>query len=194
MPVRGKILNTQKATLDKIQKNSEIMTMIEAFGLRIDPKTMKVTYDPAELRYGKIIIMSDADIDGAHIKNLFYTFLWNFCPELIQDGYVYAGVPPLYKVTIGKNYKYIKNDEELEKFRKENIGRNYIVNRMKGLGEMDVDETEETLTDPDKRIIKQITVDDVKATDKLFDDLMGQAITPRKEYIKKHSWEAEGNV
>ena len=132
MPVRGKILNTQKATLDKIQKNSEIMTMIEAFGLRIDPKTMKVTYDPAELRYGKIIIMSDADIDGAHIKNLFYTFLWNFCPELIQDGYVYAGVPPLYKVTIGKKYKYIKNDEELEKFRKENVGKNYIVNRMKG--------------------------------------------------------------
>lgn len=194
MPVRGKILNTQKATLDKIQKNSEIMTMIEAFGLRIDPKTMKVTYDPAELRYGKIIIMSDADIDGAHIKNLFYTFLWNFCPELIQDGYVYAGVPPLYKVTIGKKYKYIKNDEELEKFRKENIGKNYIVNRMKGLGEMDVDETEETLTDPDKRIIKQITVDDVKATGKLFDDLMGQAITPRKEYIKLHSQEATYNA
>lgn len=194
MPVRGKILNTQKATLDKIQKNSEIMTMIEAFGLRIDPKTMKVTYDPAELRYGKIIIMSDADIDGAHIKNLFYTFLWNFCPELIQDGYVYAGVPPLYKVTIGKKYKYIKNDEELEKFRKENAGKNYVVNRMKGLGEMDVDETEETLTDPDKRIIKQITVDDVKATSKLFDDLMGQAITPRKEYIKKHSWEATYNA
>lgn len=194
MPVRGKILNTQKATLDKIQKNSEIMTMIEAFGLRIDPKTMKVTYDPAELRYGKIIIMSDADIDGAHIKNLFYTFLWNFCPELIQDGYVYAGVPPLYKVTIGKKYKYIKNDEELEIFRKENAGKNYIVNRMKGLGEMDVDETEETLTDPDKRIIKQITVDDVKATSKLFDDLMGQAITPRKEYIKKHSWEATYNA
>ena len=194
MPVRGKILNTQKATLDKIQKNSEIMTMIEAFGLRIDPKTMKVTYDPAELRYGKIIIMSDADIDGAHIKNLFYTFLWNFCPELIQDGYVYAGVPPLYKVTIGKKYKYIKNDEELEKFRKENVGKNYIVNRMKGLGEMDVDETEETLTDPDKRIIKQITVDDVKATGKLFDDLMGQAITPRKEYIKLHSQEATYNA
>ena len=194
MPVRGKILNTQKATLDKIQKNSEIMTMIEAFGLRIDPKTMKVTYDPAELRYGKIIIMSDADIDGAHIKNLFYTFLWNFCPELIQEGYVYAGVPPLYKVTIGKKYKYIKNDEELEKFRKENVGKNYIVNRMKGLGEMDVDETEETLTDPDKRIIKQITVDDVKATGKLFDDLMGQAITPRKEYIKLHSQEATYNA
>ena len=132
MPVRGKILNTQRATLDKIQKNAEIMTMINAFGLTIDTKTLKVTYKPEDLRYGKIIIMSDADVDGAHIKNLFYTFIWNFCPQLIEDGYVYAGVPPLYKVTIGKKYKYIKNDEELEKFRIENEGKKYIVNRMKG--------------------------------------------------------------
>ena len=194
MPIKGKILNTQKATLDKIQKNAEIMTMIEAFGLKIDPKSMKVTYDSNDLRYDKIIIMSDADVDGAHIKNLFYTFIWNFCPELIYDGHVYAGVPPLYKITIGKEYKYIKNDEELEKFRAANIGRNYQVNRMKGLGEMDVDETEETLTDPAQRIIKQITVDDVQATKKLFDDLMGEAIIPRKNYIKVHSKEATYNA
>ena len=132
MPVRGKILNTQKATLDKIQKNAEIMTMIDAFGLTIDTKTMKVTYDPEDLRYGKIIIASDADVDGAHIKNLFYTFIWNFCPELIYDGYVYASIPPLYKVTINKKYKYIKNDEALEEFRKQNVGKSYTVNRMKG--------------------------------------------------------------
>ena len=125
---------------------------------------------------------------------MFYTFIWNFCPQLIFDGYIYAGVPPLYKVTIGKQYKYIKNDEELEKFRKENIGRKYIVNRMKGLGEMDVEETEETLTDPDNRIIKQITVEDVKAADRLFEDLMGAGITPRKLYIQEHSAEATGNV
>jgi DNA gyrase subunit B len=193
MPVRGKILNTQKATLDKIQKNAEIMTMIEAFGLTIDPKTMKITYKPEDLRYDKIIIMSDADVDGAHIKNLFYTFIWNFCPQLIYDGHIYAGVPPLYKVTIGKKYKYIKNDEELEKFRAENKGKNYLVNRMKGLGEMDVEETEETLTDPEQRIIKQITVEDINAADKLFENLMGQAITPRKAYIKEHSKEAVGN-
>ena len=123
MPVRGKILNTQKATLDKIQKNAEIMTLIDAFGLTIDPKSMKITYNKEDLRYGKIIIMSDADVDGAHIKNLFYTFIWNFCPQLILDGYVYAGVPPLYKITIGKQYKYLKNDEALEQFRKENAGR-----------------------------------------------------------------------
>ena len=192
MPVRGKILNCQKATLAQIQKNAEIMTMIDAFGLYIDPKTMQVTYDKNSLRYGKIIIESDADVDGAHIKNLFYTFIWNFCPQLIEDGYVYAGVPPLYKVTIGKDYKYIKNDEELEKF-KETIGDKKIqVNRMKGLGEMSVDETEETLTDPENRIIKQITVEDIDAADELFDDLMGTKVTPRKDFIKEHS--AEGGL
>ena len=193
IPVRGKILNCQKATLDKIQKNQEIMTMIDAFGLTIDPKTMKVTYKKSDLRYGKIIIMSDADVDGAHIKNLFYTFIWNFCPQLIIDGYVYAGVPPLYKITIGKEYKYLKNDAALEEFRKKNTGKNYIVNRLKGLGELSVEETEETLTDPDQRIIKQVTVEDVQATSKLFDDLMGDAIFPRKEFIKAHSSEATYN-
>ena len=194
MPVRGKILNCQKATLDKIQKNAEIMTMIDAFGLTINPKTMKVTYKPEDLRYGKIIIMSDADIDGSHIKNLFYTFIWNFCPELIKDGYVYAGVPPLYKITIGKKYKYLKDDEALEKFRSQHQNEKYQVNRMKGLGEMDVDETEETLTDPAQRIIKQITVDDIAAVDQLFDDLMGTAIIPRKKFIQEHSAEAIGQI
>ena len=194
LPVRGKILNTQKATLDKIQKNAEIMTMIQAFGLEIDLKTMKVTYRPDKIRYGKIIIMSDADVDGAHIKNLFYTFIWNFCPQLIQDGYIYAGVPPLYKVTMAKKYYYLKNDEALEEFRKKNAGRNYTVNRMKGLGEMDVEETEETLTSPEGRIIRQVTVQDIPTTTKLFDDLMGTAVVPRKLYIKEHSKEATYNA
>ena len=194
MPVRGKILNTQKASLDKIQKNAEIMTMIDAFGLTIDTKSMKVTYEPEDLRYGKIIIMSDADVDGAHIKNLFYTFIWNFCPQLIKDGYVYAGVPPLYKVTIGKEYKYIKNDEELEAFKKANPGKKFQVNRMKGLGEMSVEETEQTLTDPAQRIIKQITVEDAAAADILFEQLMGTGIVARKEYIKAHSEEAMYNA
>ena len=194
MPVRGKILNTQKATLAQIQKNAEIMTMIDAFGLRIDPKTMKVTYNKEDLRYGKIIIMSDADVDGAHIKNLFYTFIWNFCPDLIKDGYVYAGVPPLYKITIGKEYKYLKNDEELEAFKKANVGKKYLVGRMKGLGEMSVEETEETLTDPSRRIIKQITVEDPTATSVLFEQLMGTGVTARKAYIKEHSKEAVYNA
>ena len=194
MPVRGKILNTQKASLDKIQKNAEIMSMIQAFGLEIDLKTMKVTYHPDRIRYGKIIIMSDADVDGAHIKNLFYTFIWNFCPELIKDGYIYAGVPPLYKVTMAKKYYYLKDDTALEEFRKKNANRSYTVNRFKGLGELSPEETEETLIEPENRIIKQITVEDIQATDKLFDDLMGTAVVPRKLYIKEHSQEATYNA
>ena len=194
MPVRGKILNTQRASLEKIQKNAEIMTMIDAFGLKVDKETMKITYDPDELRYGKIIIMSDADVDGAHIKNLFYTFIWNFCPQLIKDGYVYAGVPPLYKITMGKTYKYLKNDIALEEFRKENKGKNYIVNRLKGLGELSVEETEETLTDPANRIIKQIVVDNEASATSLFNDLMGNEIDTRKEYVKLHSCEAQYNA
>ena len=197
MPVRGKILNTQKATFAQIQKNAEIMTMCDAFfgpgDWSIDPKTLKVTYH--QVRYGKIIIMSDADVDGAHIKNLFYTFIWNFCPDLIKDGYVYAGVPPLYKITLAANkgYKYLKNDEALAEYQKENKGKKYQVGRMKGLGEMDVEETEETLTDPNNRIIKQINVEDIAAADKLFNDLMGNAVIPRKRYIKEHSQEATYN-
>jgi DNA gyrase/topoisomerase IV subunit B len=190
MPIRGKILNVRKATLEKIQKNQEIMTMIDAFGLTVDMKTMKLTYDPADLRYDKIIIMSDADVDGAHIKNLFYTFIWTFCPELVLDGHIYAGVPPLYKVTEGKDtYIYLKDDEELEKYRTK-ATKKYQVKHLKGLGEMSADETE-ILVDPEQRIIKQITVDDIMKTDDLFDDLMGTKIVPRKEFIQTHSHEAQ---
>lgn len=194
LPVRGKILNTQKATLDKIQKNAEIMSMIEAFGLTIDYKSMKITYNKEDLRYGKIIIMSDADVDGAHIKNLFYTFIWNFCPELILDGYIYAGVPPLYRITMGKTYQYLKDDEALLKFREAHKGKNYEVNRLKGLGEMDVDETEDTLTSVENRIIKQVTVEDVELANKLFDDLMGTSAVPRKDYIAVHAKEAQYDI
>lgn len=190
LPVRGKILNVRKATLDKIQKNAEIMNMIEAFGLTVDKKTMKLTFDKENLRYGKIIIMSDADVDGAHIKNLFYTFIWTFCPDLIKEGYVYAGVPPLYRITETKDkYVYLKDDAALDEYRAKHPGKKLTLTRMKGLGEMDVKETH-LLTDPDQRIINQVTVEDAKAADKLFDDLMGDAILPRKEYIKKHSNEA----
>ena len=194
MPVRGKILNVRKATLDKIQKNAEIMTMIDACGLTVDMKTMKLTYNKEDLRYGKIIIESDADVDGSHIKNLFYTFIWTFCPQLILDGYVYAGVPPLYKITEGKDtYIYLKDDAELEKYRTSHKGKKYLVNRLKGLGEMSPDETS-ILVDPDKRIIKQVTVEDIAAANKLFDDLMGTQIIPRKRFIQQHSQEATYGV
>lgn len=196
LPVRGKILNCQKATIAQIQKNAEIMTMIDAFGLSIDPKTMKITYEKEDLRYGKIIIMSDADQDGAHIKNLFYTFVWTFCPQLILDGYVFAGVPPLYKITFSgnKGYKYLKNDAALEEFRKANTTKKYEVGRLKGLGEMSTEEVEETLMDVNERIIKQVTVADVQAANSLFNDLMGTNVQSRKDYIKLHSSEAKGMV
>lgn len=122
---------------------------------------------------------------------MFYTFIWNFCPQLIIDGHVYAGVPPLYKITEGKDkYIYLKNDEALEQYRETHKGKKYTVRRMKGLGEMNVEETEETLTNPDERIIKQITVSDIKAADRIFDVLMGTATIPRKEFLKQHSEEA----
>jgi DNA gyrase subunit B len=192
MPVKGKILNCQKASLEQIQKNAEIMTMIEAFGLILDTKTMKVTYNKDSLRYGKIIIMSDADIDGAHIKNLFYTFIWNFCPQLIYDGYIYAGVPPLYKITEqnGKSYQYLKNDAALEEYRKTHSTTKYDVSRLKGLGEMSEDEVSETLMDPDQRIIRQITVEDGKKASRLFEELMGDNIAARKQFLKTYSEES----
>jgi DNA gyrase subunit B len=190
MPIRGKMLNLQKATIEKIQKNAEVMTIIEAIGLELNPKTLKYEVPAHGLRYGKIIIESDADVDGAHIKNLFYTDMWNVCPDIILKGYVYAGVPPLYKITMAGKYHYLKNDAALEEFRQKNVGKKYVVNRLKGLGEMDVEETEETLTNPEKRIIKQITVEDVEAANILFEQLMGTGVTARKQYIKEHSKEA----
>ena len=195
MPVRGKVINTQKATLDKIQKNAEIMTMIDAFGLTVDVKKMKVTYDPATLRYDKIIIAADADVDGSHIRNLLYTFIWNFCPELILDGHVYALVAPLYKITKGKDtYIYLKDDNALEEYREQNKNSKYTVNRMKGLGEMDADETEQTLINPATRTLKQITVEDVDAVNILFDQLMGTGVTARKKFIQEHSQEATYDI
>ena len=194
LPIRGKILNVRKASLSDIQKNAEIMTMIDAFGLTVNPKTMKLTFKPDELRYGKIIIESDADVDGAHIKNLFYTFIWTFCPELIEQGYVYAGIPPLYRVTETKDkYVYLKDDKALEEYRAAHPGKKLTLTRMKGLGEMDKDETM-ILVDPEQRIINQVLVEDAQKADKLFDDLMGASVTPRKEFIQKHSAEAKYEV
>ena len=194
MPVRGKILNCQKNTLDKIQKNAEIMTMIEAFGLKADPKTMKLTYDKDSLRYGKIIIAADGDADGSHIRNLFYTFIWNFCPELIMDGYVYALQAPLYKITMGKDtYLYLKDDIALAEFQEKNKGKKYQVNRFKGLREMSEDETE-ILVNPDIRVLNQVTVEEAKKADVLFDQLMGAGVAARKKFIQDHSKEAKYGV
>lgn len=169
--------------------------MIDAFGLTVNPKTMKLSYDPDDLRYDKIIIAADADVDGSHIRNLFYTFIWNFCPQLIEDGHIYTLVAPLYKVVMGKDkYVYLRNDEELAEFTAANKGKKYQVSRFKGLGEMSAEETESTLTDPKTRVIKQVTVDDIKATDVLFDHLMGTAAANRKRFIQEHSKEANYTI
>ena len=195
LPVRGKILNTQKTSLDKIMANAEIRDMIKAFGLDLDVKTGKVVVNEDKLRYGKIIISADADLDGGHIQSLFYTFIWNFAPDLIKKGYVYATVPPLYKITLNKDtYLYLQDDKALEDFRNTNKGKKYIVSRHKGLGEMDAEELEESLLNPDTRTLKQITVEDVVKADVLFDHLMGSSAVPRKKYIEEHSDEADVEI
>ena len=198
MPIRGKMLNVQDASIDKILANAEIVTIMDAFfgpnGWRVVDK--KIEYDMDKLRYGKIIIMSDADVDGAHIKNLFYTFIWNVCPELLKQGYIYAGRAPLYKITEknGKSYTYLRDDAALESYRAAHKGEKYDVGRMKGLGEMGIEETEECLTNVDKRVIDQITVKDEKAANDIFMQMMGSSVTFRKQFLKQYGKETMYNA
>ena len=189
--LRGKILNVLKADLHKALQNKEISGMIDAFGLEV--KDGKVILDESKLRYGKIIITADADVDGSHIRILFLTFIWKFCPELIEKGYIYAAVPPLYKATIGTKIQYLKDDDALEKFRK-NTTKKFELGRMKGLGEMDPPEMEETVMNPETRTLKQITMEDATAVAKTFMSLMGEAVTPRKDFIEKNAERANVDV
>ena len=189
--LRGKILNVLKADLHKALQNKEISGMIDAFGLEV--KDGKVIVDEAKLRYGKIIITADADIDGSHIRILFLTFIWKFCPELIEKGYIYAAVPPLYKVTTGTKIQYLKDDTALEAFRK-STSKKFELGRMKGLGEMDPPEMEETVMNPNTRTLKQITMDDVEEVAKTFMSLMGESVGPRKAFIEKNAWRANVDV
>jgi len=165
--------------------------MIKAFGFDIDVKTGKVKYDEDKVRYDKIIICADADVDGAHIQSLFYTFVWSFVPQLIENGHIYTTVPPLYKITIGKEYKYLKDDDALARFRHDNASKKYTVNRMKGLGEMDAEELGETIVDAHNRNIKQVTVSDIAKANELFEHLMGSSADLRKKYIVEHAGEVE---
>ena len=190
-PLRGKMINTQKASLEKILKNAEVVNLIKAFGLQISSDGKRVIYNQDSIRYGKIIIMSDADVDGAHIKNLFYTFIWNFIPDLIVDGFIYAGVPPLYRLRTNKEVLYLKDDEALDEFKKSNSIGKYQISRLKGLGEMSPEETEEALVDPETRIIEQITIDDIGKADSLFETLMGSSADKRKKYIEQNSERAD---
>ncbi len=191
LPVRGKILNVLKADLHKAMQNAEISSMIDAFGLEV--KDGKVIVDETKLRYGKIIITADADVDGSHIRILFLTFIWKFAPELIKKGYVYAAVPPLYKATMGTKFKYLKDDAELEEFRK-STGRSFELGRMKGLGEMDPHEMAETVMNPETRTLKQITMDDINEASIIINQLMGETVTYRKKFIEDNAWRANIDV
>lgn len=192
LPIRGKILNVLKADLSKAMANEEIKSMIIGFGLQV--QNGKVILDESKLRYGKIIIMADADVDGDHIRCLFLTFIWKFCPELIEKGYVYAAVPPLYRIIKGKSSFYIKDDATLAAYRNANPGGNYELRRFKGLGEQSVDELSESTMAPATRTLKQITMDDVTAASNTFNALMGESATLRKKFIEENAFRANIDV
>ena len=185
LPLRGKILNVEKARLDKILVNAEIKAMITAFGTGIHEE-----FDISKLRYHKIIIMTDADVDGAHISTLLLTFFYRFMPELIKQGYVYLAQPPLYKVERGKIVKYAYSDEELNEILTE-IGRdnNNKIQRYKGLGEMDAEQLWETTMDPEKRVLLKVMMDEDNSSeiDVTFTTLMGDKVEPRREFIEKNA-------
>ena len=185
LPLRGKILNVEKARLDRIYSNAEIKAMITAFGTGIHED-----FDISKLRYHKIIIMTDADVDGAHISTLLLTFLYRFMPELIKQGYVYLAQPPLYKVEKNKKVWYAYSDEELNNILTE-IGRdqNNKIQRYKGLGEMDAEQLWETTMDPEKRILLKVTMNEEESSeiDLTFTTLMGDKVEPRKEFIEANA-------
>ena len=189
--LRGKPLNVLKCDLHKALQNKEISGMIDAFGLEI--KDGKVIVDESKLRYGKFIITADGDVDGSHIRVLFLTFIWKFCPELIEKGYVYAAVPPLYKAIMGTKIKYLKDDAALEEFRNKTT-RSFELNRHKGLGEMDPDEMAETVMSKETRTLKQITMEDATAVANIFMSLMGESVGPRKKFIEDNAWRANIDV
>lgn len=189
--LRGKPLNVLKCDLHKALQNKEISGMVDAFGLEV--KDNKIIVDENKLRYGKFIITADADVDGSHIRVLFLTFIWKFCPELLEKGYVYAAVPPLYKATMGTKIQYIKDDAALEEFRK-SVSRNFELGRMKGLGEMDPDEMAETVMSAETRTLKQITMEDAAQVAATFMSLMGESVTPRKKFIEDNAWRANIDV
>ena len=185
LPLRGKILNVEKARLDKILGNEEIKTMISCFGTNIHEE-----FDISKLRYDKIILMTDADVDGAHISTLLLTFIYRFMPDLIKEGHVYLAQPPLFKVEKGKNVWYAYSDRELEEIMQA-IGRdsNNKVQRYKGLGEMDYKQLWETTMDPERRVLKKVLYDEEQAAeiDLTFNVLMGDNVEPRREFIEKNA-------
>ncbi len=189
LPIRGKILNVEKASIDKILANAEIKTMINAFGCGFS-EGYGNDFDISKLRYNKIIIMADADVDGAHISTLLLTLFYRFMPELIQEGHVYIAMPPLYKAIPGKGQEeYLYDDFALAKYRKNHKGP-FILQRYKGLGEMDPEQLWETTLNPEKRNLKLVEIEDASQASKITELLMGSEVPPRKEFIYSHAQDA----
>ena len=184
LPLRGKIINVEKAGLHKSLESSEIRAMVTAFGTSIGD-----TFDISKLRYGKIILMTDADVDGAHIRTLILTFLYRYMRELINEGNIYIACPPLYKVSSGKQIIYAYNDLELKNVlaQMNQDNKKYTIQRYKGLGEMNPEQLWETTMNPDGRLLLKVSVDNAREADMLFDKLMGDKVEPRREFIEEHA-------
>ena len=183
LPLRGKILNVERAGLNRALASEEIQAMITAMGTNIGEE-----FDITSARYHKAIIMTDADVDGAHIRCLILTFFYRFMPQMIEEGYIYIAQPPLYKISVGKKHEYAYNDIQLQKaLAKLGEGTKYTIQRYKGLGEMNPQQLWETTMDPSYRTLMQVTVDDALAAEKAFADLMGDLVEPRKEFIQRHA-------
>ena len=193
LPIRGKILNVEKASIDKVLANAEIKTMINAFGCGFS-EGYGNDFDITKLRYDKIIIMADADVDGAHISNLLLTLFYRFMPELIFEGHVYIAMPPLYKAMPSKGEEeYLYDDKALERYRKTHKGP-FTLQRYKGLGEMDADQLWETTLDPEQRMLKRVEIEDARMASEITELLMGTEVPPRKAFIYEHATDAELDV
>jgi DNA gyrase subunit B len=186
LPLRGKILNVEKARLNKILTNNEILAIITALGTGIEDD-----FDVNKLRYHKIIIMTDSDVDGAHISILLLTFFYRYLKPLIDYGHIYVAQPPLYKIKKGKFNKYIRDEKQKQKVLKKIGNKNVNIQRFKGLGEMNPKQLWKTTMNKEKRVLKKITIDDAVEADKIFTILMGQEVSPRKKFIKEHALEVE---
>lgn len=193
LPIRGKILNVEKASIDKVLANAEIKTMINAFGCGFS-EGYGNDFDITKLRYDKIIIMADADVDGAHISTLLLTLFYRFMPELIYEGHVYLAMPPLYKAMPSKGEEeYLYDDKALEQYRRKHKGP-FTLQRYKGLGEMDAQQLWETTLDPETRILKQVEIEDARMASEVTEMLMGTEVPPRKAFIYEHARDAELDV
>ena len=190
LPIRGKILNVEKASMDKVLANAEIKTMINTFGCGFS-EGYGNDFDITKLKYNKIILMTDADVDGSHIDTLLLTFLYRFMPELIYNGHVYIAMPPLYKVIPSRGQEmYLYDDKELERYRKSHTG-DFRLQRYKGLGEMDPEQLWETTLDPERRVLKRVEIEDARMASEVTEMLMGSEVPPRRQFIYDHANEAE---